>query len=207
MPTTQIRPARPARPASPVGEAAADLHPRFDADPLRALLHPGRDLWTPSQLRELTTSVASGFRAELTDLVRYTRPQRWWARLGLTEGVELWLLSWAPGQGTEPHDHGGAAGSFTVLEGELHEDFRHPGGQVGTATRRAGAALGFGAGRAHQVRNTSEANASSVHAYSPPLVPTRDYRSLWDIPTTIPPLPAHRLPLDRLRELADLEGP
>jgi hypothetical protein len=57
------------------------------------------------------------------------------------------------------------------------------------------------------VRNTGAVGAASVHAYSPPLVPTREYTSLADIPTEIPPLPALRLPLEQLRERADLEGP
>ncbi len=51
-----------------------------------------------------------------------------------------------------------------------------------------GSAIGFGAGRAHDLRNDAAAPAASVHAYSPPLVPTRRYESLWDVPATIPPL-------------------
>ena len=31
-----------------------------------------------------------------------------------------------------------------------------------------------------------------MHAYSPPLVPTREYESLLDIPASIPPLPPRR---------------
>jgi hypothetical protein len=57
------------------------------------------------------------------------------------------------------------------------------------------------------VLNRGAAGAASVHAYSPPLVPTREYASLADIPQEIPPLPAQRLPLEQLRVLADLEGP
>jgi hypothetical protein len=42
------------------------------------------------------------------------------------------------------------------------------------------------------VWNTSPEKAATVHAYSPPLVPTREYASLWDIPASIPPLPPRR---------------
>lgn len=187
--------------------ARADLHPKLDVRFLRDIIHPERDLWTPRELRELTSTVAAELTTPLLDVLRYDPDRRWWARLGLTEGVELWLLSWLPGQGTEPHDHGGAAGSFTVLTGELAEDYRYPGGPIRSATRPVGSALGFGAGRAHRVLNQGTTGAASVHAYSPPLVPTREYPSLADIPQEIPPLPALRLPLEQLRVLADQEGP
>ncbi|WP_309113887.1 cysteine dioxygenase family protein [Saccharothrix sp.] len=187
--------------------ARADLHPALDVPLLRDLIHPDRALWTPRELRELTSVVAGELTTPLLSILEYDPARRWWARLGLTEGVELWLLSWLPNQGTEPHDHGGAAGSFTVLTGRLAEDYRYPGGPIRSVTREVGDAIGFGAGRAHQVKNLGTVGAASVHAYSPPLVPTREYPSLLDIPPEIPPLPAHRLPLERLRELADQEGP
>ena len=187
--------------------ARADLHPKLDVRFLRDIIHPERDLWTPRELRELTSTVAAELTTPLLDILRFDPDRRWWARLGLTEGVELWLLSWLPGQGTEPHDHGGAAGSFTVLTGELAEDYRYPGGPIRSARRPVGSALGFGAGRAHRVLNQGTTGAASVHAYSPPLVPTREYPSLADIPQEITPLPALRLPLEQLRVLADQEGP
>lgn len=187
--------------------ARTDLHPKLDVRLLRDLIHPDRDLWTPRELRELTSTVAAELTTPLLDVLEFDPDRRWWARLGLTEGVELWLLSWLPGQGTEPHDHGGAAGSFTVLTGELAEDYRYPGGPIRSARRPVGSALGFGSGRAHRMLNAGAVGAASVHAYSPPLVPTREYASLADIPQEIPPLPARRLPLEQLRVLADQEGP
>jgi hypothetical protein len=185
----------------------AYLHPKLDVQLLRDLIHPTRDLWTPRELRDLTSTVASELTTPLLGVLEYDPARRWWARLGLTEGVELWLLSWLPGQGTEPHDHGGAAGSFTVLTGELHEDYRYPGGPVRSAVRPVGGAIGFGAGRAHRVVNRGAVGAASVHAYSPPLVPTREYPSLADIPDRIPRLPAQRLPLEQLSVLTEQEGP
>nr|WP_232235944.1 hypothetical protein [Nocardia sp. BMG51109] len=47
-------------------------------------------------------------------------------------------MSWGPGQGTEPHDHGGASGAFTVTVGQLDEQYRHPGNAVRDARWRAG---------------------------------------------------------------------
>jgi hypothetical protein len=176
----------------------ADLHPHVDFPRLAELVAPRGPVWTPDGLRGLATAVTNELRAPLLDVLRFASPNRWWARLALTEEVELWLLSWLPGQGTEPHDHGGAAGAFTVLLGELAETYRYPAGPIRNQLHTAGASLGFWAGRAHQVQNLGPARAASVHAYSPPLVPTREYASLRDIPDVIPPLPARR-PLSELR--------
>ena len=153
-----------------------DLHPALPALP--DLVHPERGRWKPRELRALTSTVAADLAQPLLDIVRFTAPKRWWTRLALTDGVELWLLSWLPGQQTAPHDHGGASGSFTVLLGEVAESYRYPTGPVREQRHVTGASIGFGAGRAHQVRNESRARAATVHAYSPPLVPTREYVSL-----------------------------
>lgn len=173
-----------------------ELHPNFPR--LEPFLAPRRPVWTPTELRNLTRAVTSELREPLHGVLEFTSPERWWARLGLTEEVEVWLLSWLPGQGTQPHDHGGASGSFTVLTGELAETYRYPSGPIRNLLHSKGSALGFGSGRAHIVQNLGPANAASVHAYSPPLVPTREYASLRDIPADIPPLPARR-PLAELR--------
>ncbi|MGH3858061.1 cysteine dioxygenase, partial [Actinokineospora sp.] len=117
---------------------------------------------------------------------------RWWTRVAVTDEIELWLLSWLPGQGTAPHDHGGATGAFSVLLGELAETFRYPAGPIRNARHRTGASVAFGAGRAHQVENVTARMAASVHAYSPPLVPTREYASLREVPDSIPSLPSQR---------------
>jgi predicted metal-dependent enzyme (double-stranded beta helix superfamily) len=160
---------------------------------LADLVHPHSPQWSPGRLRDLVTQVADGHGEQLLDMVRFTSPQRWWARLALTEEVELWLLSWLPGQHTEPHDHGGASGAFTVVLGELSETYRHPRTAIGHRTHSTGSTVGFGAGYAHQVWNTSPVRASAtVHAYSPPLVPTREYASLQDVPDDTPPLPPAR---------------
>lgn len=158
-----------------------DVHADVDSAAVRELVQPGRPLWTPSQLRDLTGTLAREHADALRALARYTEPQRWWARLALTAGVEVWLLSWLPGQGTEPHDHGGAAGSFTVLDGDVLEEHRYPGAAVGRRTWHAGQGIGFGGDRAHQVRNVGADPAVTVHAYSPPLLPTREYRSLDEV--------------------------
>ena len=183
-----------------------EIHPELDPSAVRALVDPARALWTPRDLRRLTARAASALAAPLSGLVRYVPEQRWWARLALTWGVELWLLSWLPGQGTRPHDHGGASGAFTVMAGALDETYRYPGRSLRRVERPTGAAIGFGAGHAHQVRNTTDSPAMSVHAYSPPLVPTREYANLSELPDRIPSLPARPRSFAELRALPDEEG-
>ncbi len=114
--------------------------------------------------------------------------QRWYHRIARTEpgttapgtGVahEAWLLTWLPGQGTDLHDHGGAAGAFVVIQGELTE---------ATVTGRPGRARlvehslpegrtrPFGARHVHRVRNAGRVPAISLHVYSPALEQMRRY--------------------------------
>jgi mannose-6-phosphate isomerase-like protein (cupin superfamily) len=165
-----------------------DVHPDVTDPLLLDLVHPDRPEWTPRELRDLTATVAAELTSPLLNVLQYGHSRRWWARLALTSGVELWLLSWLPGQGTGPHDHGGAAGAFTVLLGELAEDYRYPSGPIRHLGHTVGNAIGFGAGRAHDLRNAGSTPTASVHAYSPPLVPTRRYDSLHDVPAEIPAL-------------------
>jgi len=158
-----------------------DLHTHMHFPRLEELLVPRRPVWTQNELRGLTVAVTAELTDPLLGVLRFASPHRWWTRLALTEEVELWMLSWLPGQGTAPHDHGGAAGGFSVLLGELAETFRYPTGPIRSQLHITGSSLGFGAGRAHQVQNLGPGKAASVHAYSPPLVPTRQYASLRDI--------------------------
>lgn len=156
------------------------LHPELPGSVLRLLAHPERPLWTPRELRDLTDTVRRTLGPALTGLLRYEPDQRWWARLALTSGVELWVLTWLPGQGTAPHDHNGAAGSFSVLTGAVEEEYRYPGQPVRRTVHPSGHSIGFGTDRAHRVGNTGAGPAATVHAYSPPLLPTREYGSLLD---------------------------
>ncbi|RZS39016.1 cysteine dioxygenase type I [Herbihabitans rhizosphaerae] len=172
-----------------------DIHHKLDVPLIHGSLRSDypRPLWTPTQLRGLTWAVATELSGALLDIVRFSSPRRWWTRLALTDEVELWLLSWLPGQETAPHDHGGASGAFATLFGELTETYRYPGGPIRVRPHQQGDVLGFGAGRAHQVSNLGATRAASVHAYSPPLLPTREYASLRDVPDEIPSLPVAAL--------------
>ena len=69
---------------------------------------------SPLELAQLVSVVASQ-PARWHPTVRFDPARRWFAQLELTTDLEVWLLSWLPGQGTGFHDHGAAVGAFTVL--------------------------------------------------------------------------------------------
>jgi len=126
---------------------------------------------------ELLVDVArqvAGLEEQWRPIVRHDPDARFYERLLLTDSIEVWALGWAPGQGVRIHDHGGAWGAFTVVEGALLESAE------GVRTvHRAGSATWFGPRWVHSVANASRdpgpagAVATSVHAYSPPSLPLR----------------------------------
>jgi predicted metal-dependent enzyme (double-stranded beta helix superfamily) len=129
----------------------------------------------PARLGELVRQVADS--GEWPSMVTFETGRRWYRRLELTEGYEIWLLSWLPGQHTGFHDHGEAAGAFTVVQGQLEEALARPGSRA--VRRRAtsqGAVRTFGARHLHDVTNAAAVAAVSVHAYSPPLTAMRRYQ-------------------------------
>ncbi|MGW7351238.1 cysteine dioxygenase family protein [Streptomyces sp. Z26] len=104
-------------------------------------------------------------------LVRYDAVSRWYHRLRTGPGYEVWLLSWLPGQGSGPHDHGPSSGVLTVLDGELTEHAGAPAGEPGATTRvlRPGAQRVFAPGYVHEAVNTGLEPAVSLHVYFPGL--------------------------------------
>ncbi|GAA2757448.1 cysteine dioxygenase [Actinopolymorpha rutila] len=128
--------------------------------------------------------------------------ERWYARLDVDPDHEVWLIAWLPGQDTGLHDHGEALGAFTVVRGALTETTVTPadgatigrttvsgtagalaGGRIspGTVvrpTRRhfaAGQVRGFGYEHVHDVANTGDVPAVSIHAYAPELTAMTRY--------------------------------
>ena len=148
------------------------IHPSIAAvTPLTNALAPRRPRWTIAELARLTELLVTGAPGTLRGLAAHDPVQRWYTRLALSDEVEVWLIAWAPGQGTRPHDHGGASGALTVLDGVLTETYRD--GDHPARRREVGAGRGsaFGPERVHTVANTGVINATSVQAYSPPLLP------------------------------------
>jgi rhodanese-related sulfurtransferase len=89
----------------------------------------------------------------------------------------VWLLAWERGQDTDWHDHGGSSGSFAVAEGTLAEQYRVPSGRrLGHRVLDTGQAVAFGPGHVHDVAHGAGDAATSIHAYSPPLMAMTYYK-------------------------------
>jgi predicted metal-dependent enzyme (double-stranded beta helix superfamily) len=90
---------------------------------------------------------------------------RWYARLARTDDWEAWLLTWAPGQRTGVHDHGGSGGAFTVLDGSVEELTPRPDGSLAARTYTAGQVRAFGPDHVHEVVGTGDRPAATLHVY------------------------------------------
>ncbi len=126
-------------------------------------------------------AIAREFAAAPTDwplAPRFNAAKRWSHRLcGPTDAspVEVWLLTWLPGQGTDVHDHGGSQGAFVVVDGELTEE-TFTGAEPETTVLTAGGGRSFGAHHVHRVTNRGTRPAVSIHVYAPALTTMTQYR-------------------------------
>ncbi|HEU5469047.1 MAG TPA: cysteine dioxygenase family protein [Actinophytocola sp.] len=113
-------------------------------------------------------------------LLRFHTRSRFVTLVERTEAQEIWLMTWLPGQGTDPHNHGGATGAFTVVAGLLTEHVaRGAGTEPATETRHrvtAGQSRVFGPGYLHRVSNDHPTPAVSIHVYRPARLPMITYR-------------------------------
>lgn len=120
------------------------------------------------ELTALTRSLAA--QPELWQpLVRFQESGRWWTRLDAPDGVDVWLLTWLPSQGTELHDHGSSAAAFTVAAGTLTEFRPDDLGRAVPQDFATGLTQTVDPGDLHDVLNGGTEPAVSIHAYSPPL--------------------------------------
>lgn len=93
-------------------------------------------------LGAIATSLAATVPA--TTLERPVGDHRSWERLLATDAYDAWLIRWPAGTSVGPHDHGGSAGAFTVVAGELVEIVSDPSGSTRVMTLGPGAQRGFG---------------------------------------------------------------
>ena len=102
-------------------------------------------------------------------------------RLAAEPEFEAWLLTWVPGQGTDWHDHGGSAGAFVTLRGQLTEEhatvspFAAPRIVPRARELSAGTLRSFGSQHVHRVTNHGLEPAVSLHVYAPALTEMNAY--------------------------------
>lgn len=121
-----------------------------------------------AELTDLVRSIAAR-PEQWRPLVRYQDGGRWWTRLDAPAGVDVWLLTWLPAQGTELHDHCRSSAAFTVAAGTLTELRPDDRGATVPQELAAGRTQTVEPGDLHDVVNAGSEPAVSIHAYSPPL--------------------------------------
>jgi predicted metal-dependent enzyme (double-stranded beta helix superfamily) len=91
-------------------------------------------------------------------------------RLLRTAFYDAWLVTWPIGSALEPHDHGAARSVVQVIDGELVE-YRCDGVEPEPSSRQLERGdITFGTpSLVHELINRSEAEATTLHVYSPPL--------------------------------------
>lgn len=134
---------------------------------------------TPTDLSALVRDLADD-PSRWSHLVEYHPEQRYWVRLDppahLRDSVDLWLLTWLPGQTTQPHDHGDSAAAFQVVHGSITELQWGPDGSRTSAELHPGQSREVAVGAVHDVVNLGAEPAVSIHAYSPRLTHMTYYR-------------------------------
>lgn len=94
-------------------------------------------------------------------LIEFTEP-RLRMRLVGVPGIETWLMTWGPGQGSGLHDHGGSAGALVVVRGSLIQDVVDDDGQVHTGSYQVGGASSSKRGMIHDLRNEGTEPSAST---------------------------------------------
>jgi predicted metal-dependent enzyme (double-stranded beta helix superfamily) len=91
--------------------------------------------------------------------------------------LDVWVLSWMPGQATGFHDHGTSSVALTALQGSVLERQVRLGAANLERELVPGTIRRGGAGYIHSVRHWAGAPAVTLHAYSPPLLAVGQYRA------------------------------
>ena len=144
----------PSRPTLPVDRTAVPGEP----SPLSA-----------GELADIARGLATAVRySDLGHDLETDESDRSWWRLIATDQYDAWLIRWPEGGAVTPHDHGGSAGAFAVVEGTLTEVVFESDGEH-RYRFGPGDARGVPARAVHDVVNELPGTATSVHVYSPPL--------------------------------------
>jgi predicted metal-dependent enzyme (double-stranded beta helix superfamily) len=110
-------------------------------------------------------------------LVVLDRERRRYELLYDDDQVDIWVLSWMPGQKTGFHDHDRSSVALMCVQGELDEGSLTIGADPTLTRMTAGAARSGPGGYIHSVSHQAGEPAVSIHAYSPPLTCVGQYRA------------------------------
>jgi predicted metal-dependent enzyme (double-stranded beta helix superfamily) len=152
-------------PPARLARAAADVAAGHGAGTLGA-----------AALSRLVADLAA--REELWEpLVVSDRTRRRYRLLLEDARLDVWVLSWMPGQATGFHDHGRSNVALTTLQGAVLERQLRLGAPSIERELLPGFVQRGPAGYIHAVSHAAGAPAVTLHAYSPPLVRVGQYRA------------------------------
>ena len=109
-------------------------------------------------------------------LVVVDRDRRRYELLFEDDRVDIWVLSWMPGQRTGFHDHDRSGVGLVCVQGELNEGSLAIGAVAQTIRMAPGVSRSGPGGYVHAVAHHAGEPAVSIHAYSPPLICVGQYR-------------------------------
>jgi predicted metal-dependent enzyme (double-stranded beta helix superfamily) len=109
-------------------------------------------------------------------LVVVDRERRRYELLYEDDRVDIWVLSWMPGQRTGFHDHDVSGVGLICVQGELDEGSLAIGSEAETVRMTPGVSRRGRGGYIHAVAHCAGEPAVSIHAYSPPLARVGQYR-------------------------------
>jgi predicted metal-dependent enzyme (double-stranded beta helix superfamily) len=130
---------------------------------------PSINLLSRADLVRLVANVAAKEALWRPRVVLPSGTERWWTQLSTDPEVDVWLLSWVPGQATDLHDHGDSAAAFSVVQGILTELRLARPSQISYYRREPGSVAWVAPGVIHDVHGAGVEPAVSIHAYSPAL--------------------------------------
>ena len=136
-------------------------------------------LLTAADLEQLVARIAR--RPDLWQpLVVIDRERRRYELLYEDDRVDIWVLSWMPGQRTGFHDHDRSDVALVCTQGELDEGSLVIDAEAETVRMTPGVSRIGPAGYIHAVAHRAGEPAISIHAYSPPLACVGQYRRQQD---------------------------
>ena len=136
----------------------------------------GGDVLDADALGDLVASVA--LRSDLWTPLTVCDPDRRRYRLLFEDDrLDVWVLSWMPGQATGYHDHGSSGVALTAVQGAVVERQIRLGEPSIARTLAPGEVQRGPAGYIHAVTHSAGTPAVTLHAYSPPLVQVGQYRA------------------------------
>jgi quercetin dioxygenase-like cupin family protein len=118
---------------------------------------------------ELLVQIAAGLGHAAPIDALPSGSRRRWSSVIRAEQYEALIIAWPPGTGLAMHDHGGSRAALHIVGGRLRERFIDSDGRTRVRWLEAGDTVELGADHTHEVINLDDAEAISVHVYSPPL--------------------------------------